>query len=136
MAFVIIYSLSKELSIPRTRYTISQITKSEKIDFIKGTLIGTTCGILINIPFIFDLLKIEFPLTILIQAFPALFFITILTIMSVFRFVRVFAKFNMPERKKFLTDGMLISFTLVEFILFLSGYTEVFLPDVNPAFHN
>lgn len=111
--------------------------KRNRKHFIIGTLIGTPLGITTHIPFIFDLIKSsqEKFIDLSIQFGGVLFFLVFTITMTLYRIIITIKHTEDHEQKKGITDGILVSFFLIQVILFFFGYYEIFMPEISSTFH-
>jgi hypothetical protein len=116
---------------------LGEFKKYRKHFLVYGFPIGSVLGITTHIPFIFALIKTpqEKFIDLSIQFGGVLFFLTFTLTMTLYRIYITIKHTEDHERRKGITDGILVSFFLIQVILFFFGYYEIFMPEISPFFH-
>jgi hypothetical protein len=114
------------------KISYDKFTRYRKHFLVYGFPIGGTLGIGIHIPIIFHSIGVsleKFPL--LIQFSSVLFYLTFVLTMTIYRIYIAVKYTEDHERKKGITDGILVSFFLIQVFLFFLGNYEIFMPEFN-----
>lgn len=126
-------TIKKQETLPDTQTKKFHRIKPEKsriIQFLIGLSLGAVLGISIHLPIMKEILTTdpEIFYARIIQIPAALFFIAFVTVMTGFRLVAVFVGIEHFEIRRYITDGILLSFTFIQLVLFFSGHVGVIVP--------
>lgn len=131
--FVCMFALGKKFPAKYQPIALPpEIFKKNRKDFLIGSSIGGILSICVNIPLILDLIgNSGVPIfEVIIQSFAAMLFLSFALILIGMRIYSTLIQNKDYEKRKYVTDGILTAFLIIEFLLFFSGYLSVFIPPI------